>query len=99
MLDLSRARSTLTRTNLSSLFSKAVATSDAGAALAVQDVLNAAIGLVAPIYGGVLLERLGVGLQPHLSCAHYLVLLVLALATIARRRQGPSAKDKALKEP
>ena len=82
----------LTRTNLSSLFSKAIPTRDAGAALSVLDVLNAAVGMLAPIYGGVLLHRLGVSFQPYLSLVHYLLLLALARATLARRSADQKAK-------
>ena len=51
--------------------------------------LNSAVGVLAPMYGGLLLSRLGVNYQPHLSCAHYVLLLVLAKATIARKTSTP----------
>ena len=56
---------------------KVVPKSDVGAALSVLDVLNSAVGILSPLYGGMLLGRLGVGYQPHISCAHYLVLFSL----------------------
>ena len=90
-MPLSSMTGALTRTNLSSLFSKAVNTADAGAALSVLDVLNSAVGVLAPMYGGLLLSRLGVGLQPHLSCVHYVLLLVLAKVTIAKKGHAPHA--------
>ena len=84
----------LTRTNLSSLFSKAVPTRDAGVALSVLDVLNSAVGVAAPLYGGLLLNRLGVSMQPTLSFAHYIALLVLARLTVARPRAASTEAKK-----
>lgn len=49
-----------------------------GAALSVLDVCMSAVGILSPLYGGVLLGRLGVDYQPLLSAAHYLLLLVFA---------------------
>ena len=74
----------VTRTTLSSLFSKAVPTRDAGAALAVLDTLNSAVGVIAPLYGSFLSHHFGVGRQPLVSFVHYLVLLGLARVTLCR---------------
>ena len=57
----------LTRTCLSSLFSSAVPVADSGTALSVLDVCQSAVGVVAPLYGGFLVSRLGVQAQPALS--------------------------------
>lgn len=89
-MPLSSMTGPLTRGALSSLFSKAVNTADAGAALSVLDVCNSAVGVLAPMYGGFLLSSLGVGYQPHLSCAHYVLLVVLARMTIAARKRNDS---------
>ena len=74
----------VTRTTLSSLFSKAVPTRDAGAALAVLDTLNSAVGVIAPLYGSFLSHHFGVGRQPLVGFVHYLVLLGLARVTLCR---------------
>jgi predicted MFS family arabinose efflux permease len=76
-LPVSSVVGVLSRTTLSVLFSKAVPTADAGSALSVLDVLNSAIGIAAPIYGGALLGQLGVSMQPLVSVAHYGLLIVL----------------------
>ena len=88
----------LTQTGLSSLFSKAIKTSDAGAALSVLDVLNSAVGVLAPMYGGLLLHHVGVGMQPHVSAAHYVLLFALAAATIARQRFAKADAKPTLKK-
>jgi MFS family permease len=92
-MPVSSVAGALTRTTLSSLFSKAVPRDHSGAALGVLDVLNSAVGIVAPMYGGLLLQRVGVEAQPAFSALHYVLLLALAFATIARRRAAP--KDAA----
>ena len=79
-LPLSSVSGALMRTTLSSLFSKAVPVRDAASALSVLDVFNSAIGILAPLYGGVVLGRLGIESQPAVSVAHYLALLFLVLA-------------------
>ena len=88
-LPLSSMLGAVVKTTLSSAFSKAVPASDAGSALSVLDVLNSAIGIAAPVYGGVLLGRVGVGMQPLISLAHYLVLLVLVGALLERAAPPP----------
>ena len=50
----------LTRTCLSSIFSTAVPVADSGTALSVLDVCQSAVGVIAPLYGGLLASRLGV---------------------------------------
>ena len=89
-LPVSSVAGVLSRVTLSTLFSKAVPASDAGSALSVLDVLNSLVGIAAPIYGGVLLGRVGVTMQPAVSLAHYGVLLVLLRATAL----GAIAKQK-----
>ena len=76
---------TLTRTTLSSIFSKAVPTSEAGSALSFLDVVNSAIGVVAPLYGGLLLDKLGVRMQPLVSLGHYVLLFMLGAALLERK--------------
>ena len=89
-LPLSSMLGAVVKTTLSSAFSKAVPASDAGSALSVLDVLNSAIGIAAPVYGGVLLGRVGVGMQPLISLAHYVVLLVLVGALLERAAPPPT---------
>lgn len=81
-LPVSACAGTLMRTTLSSVFSKAIPATEAASALSVLDVLNSALGVVAPIYGGLLFGRLGVGMQPAVSVANYLILIALARATL-----------------
>mmetsp|Transcript_75128 Transcript_75128/g.149191 ORF Transcript_75128/g.149191 Transcript_75128/m.149191 type:complete len:101 (-) Transcript_75128:93-395(-) len=81
-LPISTVAGTLTSTTLSITFSKAVPAADMGAALSVLDVLNAAVGVVAPLYGGALLGQLGVGSQPALSAVHYIICLAVLLISL-----------------
>lgn len=74
----------VTRTCLSSIFTKAVSVSDQGLALSVMDVCNAGINVIAPLYGGLLLNSVGVSLQPLVATAHYLVLLPLTVYCVVR---------------
>jgi len=89
----------LTRTCLSSLFSSAVPVADSGTALSVLDVCQSAVGVVAPLYGGFLLSRLGVQAQPAIAAGHYALLLGLSAAVIARNarsaRGAQPSKQKA----
>ena len=91
-MPLSAVAGAIVRTTISSIFSKAVPSRDAGAALSVLDVLSSAIGIVAPIYFGQIFNYLGVHSQPLLSAVHYVLLLVLAQATVAR--DADEAPDK-----
>ena len=84
-LPLSSMLGTLTRTTLSSIFSKAVPTSEAGSALSFLDVVNSAIGVIAPLYGGLLLDKLGVRMQPLVSLGHYVLLFMLGAALLERK--------------
>ena len=87
-LPLSAIAGNLNRTALSALFSKVVPKEDVGAALSVLDVLNSAVGIISPLYGGLLLGRLGVEYQPLISCIHYLLLLVAVTALVGRHVPG-----------
>ena len=82
-LPVSAVAGALMRTTLQSLFSKAVPVDDVASALSVLDVLNSAVGITAPIYGGTVLGRIGVEMQPAVSVTHYLLLFCLARVTIA----------------
>jgi hypothetical protein len=88
-LPVSQVAGRVGRTCLSSLFSKSVDLADQGLALSVLDVCNAAIGIVAPLYGGAVLGRVGVTQQPLFATAHYLILLPLtgffASASVGKR--------------
>ena len=84
-LPISSMAGALMRTTLSSLFSKAVPVSNAASALSVLDVLNSAIGICAPLYGGVVMGRFGVEMQPAVSVAHYVALLLLAQIALVGR--------------
>ena len=68
-------------------------TRDAGSALSILDVLNSAVGIAAPIYGGVLLHRLGVESQPSVSAVHYVVLFALVRATSFAKGGGGAGDD------
>ena len=82
----------VTRTCLSSLFSTAVPTKDSGTALSVLDVCSSAVGVVSPLYGGLLLSHLGVSAQPAIATAHYV--LLLAASHLVLDRFGAAKKDK-----
>ena len=64
--------------------------SDMGSALSILDVLNSAIGIAAPIYGGLLLGQLGVGMQPIVSLAHYALLLILVHVLVSAGSLPPA---------
>ena len=81
----------VTRACLSSLFSKAVPVADSGAALSAFDVGSSAAGILSPLYGGLLLSRLGVASQPAVAAAHYVVLLGLSAAVLARNATAAAA--------
>jgi len=74
-LPISAVVGRISRTCLSSIFSKAVPIEDIGVALSVLDVCNSAINVIAPLYGGLVIGKLGVAAQPLVASAHYLVLL------------------------
>lgn len=97
-LIVSAITATVTRTTLSTIFSKAVPKRDAGSALSLLDVLNSAVGVCAPLYGGALLGKLGVSMQPLVSCAHYALLFAATWATIGWRSAPSSSTDQAMKE-
>ena len=87
-LPISTVVGTLTRTTLSTLFSKAVPVAEVGAALSVLDVCNSAVGMLAPLYGGWLLGWKGVMFQPALSCAHYVILIAISQLTVPWQSQA-----------
>ena len=89
-IPLSSVLGTLVKTTLSTIFSKVVPASDAGSALSVLDLCNSIIGMTAPIYGGVLLGRIGVLRQPVISLVHYATLLGLATALTGKSTARPS---------
>ena len=89
-LPLSALAGRVTRTCLSSLFSKAVSVSDQGLALSVLDVCNAAINVIAPLYGGLVLNRVGLARQPVIAFIHYLILLPLTFLTVGGMGCDPS---------
>ena len=63
--------------------------------MSVLDVFNSAIGILAPLYGGLVLGRLGVESQPAVSAVHYLALLLLVLAGgLGSERGTASVKSK-----
>ena len=49
---------------------------------------SGAVGVVAPLYGGFLLSRLGVQAQPAIAAGHYALLLGLSAAVIARNARN-----------
>ena len=49
---------------------------------------SGAVGVVAPLYGGFLVSRLGVQAQPAIAAGHYALLLGLSAAVIARNARG-----------
>ena len=50
-----------------------------------------AAGILSPLYGGLLLSRLGVASQPTVAAAHYAVLLALSAAVLARNAAAAAA--------
>lgn len=94
-LPLAAFAGAVTRTTAGSLFSKAVPTRDAGSALSALDVLLAASNVLAPLYGGQLLGKLGVEAQPAIATAHYLALLALAQLTLCGGAEKRGARPKA----
>ena len=93
MLPVSSACGAAVRTTLASLFSKAVPVADAGSALGVADVCSSAIGVMGPLYGGLLLGRFGVAHQPAIACTHYVLLLGLAVVLAPRPMQAREKRD------
>ena len=63
------------------------------AAFLIWQVLNAAINVLAPLYGGMLISAVGVPNQPLVATCHYLMLLPLTLLAVPPIR----AKAKAQK--
>ena len=63
----------------------------AGAALSIFDVLSSAFGVLAPLYNGFFLGRLGVAVQPLVACVHYAVILAVARFALA---EPAAAKQK-----
>lgn len=69
---------------------------DQGLVLSVLDVCNSAVSVVAPLYGGIVIGRLGVVSQPLVASAHYLALLlptwvvvrVMERETLARAKEA-----------
>jgi len=100
-LPVSAVLGRITKTCLASLFSKSVPAADQALVLSVLDVGNSAINVVAPLYGGSVVGRLGVASQPLLAAAHY-ALLLAPTALVVRRaeseaaRRGGGAKPKEL---
>lgn len=74
-LPVSAVLGRIIRTCIASVFSKAVPAEDIGVVLSVLDVCSSAINVVAPLYGGLIIGRLGVAAQPLVASAHYLLLL------------------------
>ena len=100
-LPISAVLGRITKTCLASLFSKSVPAADQALVLSVLDIGNSAINVVAPLYGGSVVGRLGVASQPLLAAAHY-ALLLAPTALVVRRaeseaaRRGGGAKPKEL---
>jgi MFS family permease len=92
-LPLSAVLGRITRTCIASVFSKAVPTQDIGVALSVLDVCSSAINVVAPLYGGLVIGRLGVAHQPLVAAAHYLLLLPPTWAVV-RSIAPPASADR-----
>ena len=65
------------------------------AAFLIWQVLNAAINVLAPLYGGMLISAVGVPNQPLVATCHYLMLLPLTLLAVPPIRAN---KAKAQKE-
>ncbi|KAL1508153.1 hypothetical protein AB1Y20_007740 [Prymnesium parvum] len=84
----------LIRTLLSTLFSQAVPASDAGLALSVFDVLSAASGIVAPLYSGFFLGRIGVAAQPVVAFAHYVIIFAVARYCLADVSSASKRKNE-----
>lgn len=57
---------------------QAVPLRNSGSALSFSDTLFAAANILAPLYNGATLGKLGLSAQPLIACVHYLILLVLA---------------------
>ena len=54
-----------------------------GSALSIFDVLSSAFGVLAPLYNGFFLGRLGVSAQPLVACVHYTIIFAVAYLTLA----------------
>ena len=58
-------------------------------------MLNAAINVLAPLYGGMLISAVGVPTQPLVATCHYLMLLPLTLLALPIGAKAVRAqKDK-----
>ena len=62
-----------------------------GSALSIFDVLSSAFGVLAPLYNGFFLGRLGVSAQPLVACVHYTIIFAVAYLTLA---DPAAAKNK-----
>jgi len=90
-LPVSAVLGRITRTCLASVFSKSVPMADQGLVLSVLDVCNSGINIVAPLYGGFLVGRLGVAAQPLIASAHYATLLVPTWAVLTLMKRDAAA--------
>lgn len=94
-LAVSAVAGAVTRTALSALFSKVVPRSDAGSATSVVDVLSSAVNVLAPLYNGLTLSRVGVSAQPAVAGVHYVALLMLVPFTLRASppKDNPTKRD------
>lgn len=89
-LPLGAVSKSVSRTCLSSVFSKSVPRDSAGLAFSILDLFSSATSIIAPLYGGFLFGRLGVAAQPALAAANYCVLAAASWLLLAGPRHADS---------
>ncbi|CAM9193978.1 unnamed protein product [Chrysoparadoxa australica] len=76
-LPLSVTCGSMLMTLLSSIFLKRVHKDDVGAALGALNVMQSVVGILGPLYGGLLFKHMGVLKRPLASGVHYALFLLL----------------------
>lgn len=89
----SLASSLLAGVSLESLMTHLVPSSELGASLAVLDVLSSAVGVIAPLIGGAVIQYLGLLARPLVSGASFLALFALALLFLPAAPRSPQKRD------
>ena len=97
-LPISAIGKSFTRVCLSSLYSQAMPVSDAGLALSVLDMCQSVTSILAPLYGGLLIDHFGVAAEPLLAAASYVFLLLLVLLLVPAPPGAPGAASAAAKK-
>ena len=80
-------------TALDALATKLVPRSDIGAALAVMDVLQSCMGVLAPLLGGAIIEYGGLTAKPLFSSGGFAGLLCLSLALLPTTAVGSAPEN------